>query len=45
LNPKKQHRKLLKLATKAQKCISREEAQKLLNKAEKAQTKLLSGSS
>jgi len=45
LNPKKQHRKLLKLATKAQKCISRAEAQKVISKAEKAQAKLLAGSS
>jgi hypothetical protein len=45
LNPKKQHKKLLKLATKAQKCLSREEAQKVLNKAKKAQAKLLTGAS
>ncbi len=37
----KQHAKLLKLQTKAQKCISREEAQKIIKKADKANRKLL----
>jgi|TARA_R100001082_G_scaffold96294_1_gene63784 hypothetical protein len=40
LNPLKQHKKLLKLATKAQKCLSRKEAQKLIIKADKAKAKL-----
>jgi hypothetical protein len=40
VNPDKQHKKLLKLATKAQICTSREKAQKLISKAEKAQAKL-----
>tara|TARA_R100000742_G_C4272510_1_gene91729 strand:- start:395 stop:571 length:177 start_codon:yes stop_codon:yes gene_type:complete len=36
----KQERKLIKLATKAEKCISREKAQKILKKADKVQSKL-----
>ena len=37
----KQHSKLLNLQTKAQECISREEAQKIIRKAEKAHQKLV----
>jgi len=40
LNPAKQHKKLIKLATKAENCISRDQAQKIIKKAEKAQLKL-----
>ena len=40
VNPSKQHSKLLKYQAKAEKCLSREEAQKLIKKAEKAQSKL-----
>ena len=36
----KQHAKLIKLQTKAESCISRDEAQKIIRKAEKAQTKI-----
>ena len=36
----KAHQKLVKLATKAQLCESREEAQKLIKKADKAHAKL-----
>ena len=36
----KQHAKLLKLQTKAEQCLSREEAQKIIKKAEKAHKKL-----
>ncbi len=36
----KQHAKLLKLQTKAQKCLSREEAQQIIKKADKAHKKL-----
>ena len=36
----KAHQKLVKLATKAELCISREEAQKLIKKADKAHAKL-----
>lgn len=42
MNPEKQHSKLLKLQTKAQDCLSREEAQKLIRKADKAHKKLTS---
>lgn len=37
----KQHAKLLKLQTKAQECLSREEAQKIIKKADKAHKKLI----
>ena len=37
----KQERKLLKCADQAESCESREEAQKILNKHQKARTKLL----
>ena len=40
VNPVKQHRKLMGLGQKAQSCLSREEAQKLIRKAEKAHRKL-----
>lgn len=39
-NPGKQHRKLMGLGRKAQSCLSREEAQKLIRKADKAHRKL-----
>ena len=40
VNPGKQHRKLMGLGQKAQSCLSRNEAQKLIRKAEKAHRKL-----
>ena len=40
MTSKKQERKLLKIARKAQECLSREEAQKLLRKARKIFKKL-----
>ena len=40
MNPAKQHKKLLNLAILADVCESREEAQKLIKKAEKAHKKL-----
>ena len=40
VDPVKQHRKLMGLGKKAQSCLSREEAQKLIRKAEKAHRKL-----
>jgi len=43
LNPDKQHRKLKKLQLKAQDCLSREEAQKIIKKADKAHRKLAEG--
>ena len=36
----KQHAKLIKLQTKAESCLSREEAQKIIRKAEKTQMKI-----
>jgi hypothetical protein len=36
----KQHKKLLRLAEKAENCTSREEAQELIRKADKAHAKL-----
>tara|TARA_B100000700_G_C14263963_1_gene498375 strand:+ start:144 stop:272 length:129 start_codon:yes stop_codon:yes gene_type:complete len=36
----KQHAKLLNLQTKAQECISRKEARKIIRKADKAHQKL-----
>ena len=36
----KQHAKLIKLQTKAESCMSRDEAQKIFRKAEKAQLKI-----
>jgi len=40
MNPIKQHAKLLKLQTKAEECLSREEAQKIIKKADKTHKKL-----
>ncbi len=40
MNPAKQHAKLLKLQTKAEQCLSREEAQEIIRKANKASKKL-----
>ena len=40
MNPFKQHQKLLKLAVLADACQSREEAKKLIKKADKAHKKL-----
>lgn len=40
VDPGKQHRKLMGLGQKAQSCLSREDAQKLIRKAEKAHRKL-----
>tara|TARA_Y100001968_G_scaffold239086_1_gene222509 strand:- start:846 stop:974 length:129 start_codon:yes stop_codon:yes gene_type:complete len=40
MNLDKQHSKLLKLQAKAEACISRKEAQKILKKSEKAIHKL-----
>ncbi len=42
MNEKKQHAKLLKLQAKAEQCLSREAAQKLIKKADKAHSKLSS---
>ena len=36
----KQHRKLNNLQVKAQQCLSRKEAKKIINKASKAQNKI-----
>ena len=43
VNPDKQHKKLRKLACRAQECLTREEAQKILRKADKAHRKLSQG--
>ncbi len=40
MNPTKQHAKLLKVMTKADKCVDRDTAQKLINKANKIRAKL-----
>ena len=40
VNPIKQHRKLMGLGRRAQSCLSRDEAQELIRKAEKAHRKL-----
>ena len=40
MNPLKQYKKLQTLNVKAEQCLSREEAQQLLRKADKAQRKL-----
>ena len=40
MNKLKQHAKLIKLQAKAQKCETREEAQKLIRKSEMTQAKL-----
>jgi hypothetical protein len=39
-NIKKQHQKLLRLNKKAEKCVTRDQARKILKKALKAQNKL-----
>ena len=40
MNPLKQHKKLQALNVKAEQCLSREEAQELIRKADKAHDKL-----
>ena len=40
MNPTKQHKKLQQLNVKAEQCLSREEAQELIRKADKAHCKL-----
>lgn len=40
MNPLKQYKKLQALNVKAEQCLSREEAQKLIRKADKAHNKL-----
>ena len=40
MNPEKQHKKLLKVMSKAQDCDNREQARKLIKKADKIQDKL-----
>ena len=40
MNKQKQHAKLLKVMTKADKCVERHKAQKLILKAEKIQARL-----
>jgi hypothetical protein len=40
MNPIKQHAKLLKTMTKAEACVDRDTAQKLIRKATKIQNKL-----
>tara|TARA_Y100001968_G_scaffold13642_1_gene11124 strand:+ start:690 stop:815 length:126 start_codon:yes stop_codon:yes gene_type:complete len=40
MNPDNHHAKLLKLQAKAEACLSREEAQKILKKSDKANNKL-----
>jgi hypothetical protein len=40
MNPQKQHAKLLKTMTKADQCVDRKTAQKLIDKAEKIRAKL-----
>ncbi len=42
MNSDKQHAKLLKLQTQAQNCVSRDVAQKLIRKSDKAHKKLAS---
>ena len=45
MNPAKQHRKLHKLLSRAEVCLTRDEAQKILKKAAKTQRKLDQGPS
>ena len=45
MNPAKQHRKLHKLLSKAEVCLTRDEAQKILKKAAKTQRKIDEGPS
>tara|TARA_Y100001968_G_C18946870_1_gene521349 strand:+ start:288 stop:416 length:129 start_codon:yes stop_codon:yes gene_type:complete len=40
MNLEKQHAKLIKLQSKAEACMSRDEAKKIIRKAEKAQSKI-----
>ena len=40
MNPDKQHKKLVKTMTKADECLDRKTAQKLIRKAEKIRAKL-----
>tara|TARA_Y100001968_G_scaffold96695_1_gene86667 strand:+ start:655 stop:813 length:159 start_codon:yes stop_codon:yes gene_type:complete len=40
MNPTKQHAKLVKLQAKAEVCLSREEARKIIKKSDKAHQKL-----
>ena len=40
MNLGKQHAKLIKLQTKAESCLSRDEAKKIIRKADKAQSKI-----
>ena len=43
MNPAKQHRKLHKLLSRAEMCLTRDEAKKILKKAAKTQRKLEHG--
>ena len=43
MNPEKQHRKLHNLDVEADQCTTREEAQKIIRKADKAHRKLSEG--
>ena len=43
MNPDKQHLKLVKLKVKAEECLTREQAQKIIRKADKAHRKLSGG--
>ena len=43
MKPAKQHRKLEKLQLQAEECFTREEAQKIIRKADKAHRKLAEG--
>ena len=45
MNPAKQHKKLHKLQSRAEECLTRGEAQKILKKTAKAQRKLEKGPS
>ena len=40
MNPDKQHKKLVKTMTKADECSTREQARRLIKKADKIQAKL-----
>lgn len=40
MNPAKQHKKLINLALRAEKCMTRKEARELIRKADKAHKKL-----
>ena len=45
MNPAKQHKKLERLQLKAEECTTREEAQKIIKKADKVHRKLTEGCS